>query len=64
MQWELVVLLIIAIPIMIFPAAYIWYLNIGGIYLLIKEARAKRAAKRKETYEYLKSLDAKREKTP
>lgn len=45
MQWELVIALIIAIPIILFPAAYVWYLNIGGVYAAMKEARAKRAAR-------------------
>jgi hypothetical protein len=45
MQWELIVALVIAIPIILFPAAYVWYLNIGGIYAAIKEARARRAAR-------------------
>ena len=41
MQWELIVALIIAIPIILFPAAYVWYLNIGSIIAAIKEAREK-----------------------
>jgi len=45
MQWEFVVALIIAIPIILFPAAFVWYLNIGGIYATIKEARKRRAAR-------------------
>ena len=49
MQWELVVALVIAIPIILFPAAYVWYLNIGGIYAAIKEARAKRVAQENNT---------------
>jgi len=49
MQWELVIALAIAIPIILFPAAYVWYLNIGGIYAAIKEARAKRVAQEKGT---------------
>ena len=48
MQWELIVALVIAIPIILFPVAFIWYLNIGGIYAAIKEARAKRAAREKD----------------
>jgi hypothetical protein len=48
MTWELVVILVIAIPVILFPVAYIWYINIGGIYVAIKEARAKRAALEKE----------------
>jgi hypothetical protein len=45
MQWEFVVALVIAIPIVLFPAAFVWYLNAGGIYTAIKEAREKRAAR-------------------
>jgi hypothetical protein len=44
MEWELVIALIIAIPIILFPAAYVWYLNIGGIYAAVKESQAKRVA--------------------
>ena len=47
MQWELIVALVIAIPIILFPAAFVWYLNIGGIYAAIKEARARRVAHKK-----------------
>jgi len=47
MQWEFIVALVIAIPIILFPAAYVWYLNIGGIYAAIKEARARRVAREK-----------------
>ena len=54
MQWELVVALVVAIPIILFPAAYVWYLNIGGIYALIKEARARRAAREKAAREAAK----------
>jgi hypothetical protein len=47
MQWEFIVALVIAIPIILFPAAFIWYLNVGGIYAAVKEARARRAAREK-----------------
>jgi len=39
MQFEFIVALAIAIPIILFPAAFIWYLNIG-VYAAMKEARA------------------------
>jgi len=48
MQWEFVVALVIAIPIILFPAAFVWYLNIGGIYAAVREARVKRAARKKD----------------
>ena len=44
MEWEFIIALMIAIPIILFPAAFVWFLNIGGIYEAIKESRAKRAA--------------------
>lgn len=47
MQWEFIVALVIAIPIILFPAAFVWYLNLGGIYAAIQEARRKR----KDAYE-------------
>ncbi len=47
MQWEFVVALVIAIPIILFPAAFVWYLNIGGIYAAIREARARRVTREK-----------------
>lgn len=36
-----IVALIIAVPIILFPAAFIWYMNIGGIVHAVKQARAK-----------------------
>ena len=51
MQWEFVVALVIAVPIILFPAAYVWYLNIGGIYTAVKEVRARRLAREKAVSE-------------
>ena len=45
MEWQVIVALLIAIPIILFPAAFIWYLNIGGVYSAVKEARARRVAR-------------------
>ena len=47
MQWELMIALAIAIPIILFPAAFVWYLNIGGIYAAIKEAQERQVARKK-----------------
>ena len=38
MEWQFIVALVLAIPIILFPAAFVWYLNIGGIFTAIKEA--------------------------
>ena len=48
MEWQIIVALVIAIPIILFPVVFVWYLNIGGIFAAIKEARARRAAQKKE----------------
>ena len=45
MEWQIIVALVVAIPIILLPAAYVWYLNIGGIYAAIKEARARRVTR-------------------
>lgn len=47
MQAIFIIALVIAIPVILFPAAFVWYLNIGGIYAAIKEARQKRAEQAK-----------------
>ena len=39
MEWPIILVLAIAIPIILFPAAYIWYLNAGGLYAALKESR-------------------------
>ena len=49
MEGQLIVALILAIPVILFPAAFVWYLNIGGIYAAIKEARTRRVAQAKDT---------------
>jgi len=47
MQWEFIVALAIAIPIILLPAAFIWYLVIVGFYARTKEAQERRAAVRR-----------------
>jgi len=44
MQWELVIALVIAIPIILFPAAFVWYLNIGWIFSYAKKRAEERKA--------------------
>jgi hypothetical protein len=48
MQWEFVVALVIAIPVILVPAVLVWYLNVGGIFAAIKETRAAREKKTRE----------------
>ncbi|MBE0480307.1 MAG: hypothetical protein IBX68_04945 [Dehalococcoidia bacterium] len=48
MEWPVIIALVLGLPVILFPAAYVWYLNMGGIYGLIKEARRKRALRREQ----------------
>lgn len=47
MEWQFIVILALAIPVILFPAAFIWYLNVGSIFGITKEARERRAARKK-----------------
>ena len=42
MNWELIVTLAVAIPIILFPVAFVWYINISGLVHALKEARSKK----------------------
>ncbi len=44
MEWTFVVALVIAVPVILFPAAFVWYLNVGGMRAAVREAREKRTA--------------------
>ena len=33
---------IIAVPVILFPAAFVWYLNIGGVVAAVQKRRAAR----------------------
>ena len=56
MQWEIIVVLVIAIPVILFPAAFVWYLNMGGVFSAIKEARARRLAREAEKGDKVKVI--------
>jgi Tfp pilus assembly protein PilO len=54
MEWQIIVALIIAIPIILFPVMFVWFINLSGIYAAVKEARARRAAEKKKFKETAK----------
>ena len=45
MEGTMIVALVLAIPVVLFPAAFVWYLNIGGIVQAVREATAAHAKK-------------------
>jgi hypothetical protein len=44
MNAELIIALLVAVPVVLFPVAFVWYLNVGGIVKAVREARARKAA--------------------
>ncbi|MFC1961854.1 hypothetical protein ACFLWN_02270 [Chloroflexota bacterium] len=47
MEWQIIVALVVAVPIILLPVLFVWYLNMGGIFAAVREARARRAIQRK-----------------
>ena len=45
MEWSTVVVLVLAIPVILIPIALIWYINVGGIIVLLDKRRRNAAAK-------------------
>ena len=54
MEWQLILALVLAIPIILFPVAFIWYINIGGLVQAVREARQAKATQRKLATEKVK----------
>ena len=46
MPWEFIVALIVAIPLILFPVAFVWYLNIGGVYAALQKAHERKVAEK------------------
>jgi len=43
MSWQVIVALVIAVPVILLPVAFVWFLNVGGVFGTLREMRAKRA---------------------
>lgn len=41
MEWQFIVILIIVVPLILFPAAFVWFLNISGVLKVIADSRAR-----------------------
>ncbi len=48
MNWQIIIAILIALPVILFPIALLWYLNLGGIITTIKEIKNKRAVRERE----------------
>jgi hypothetical protein len=47
MDWQIIVALVIAIPIILFPVAFVWYLNIGSVVAAVRDWRKAHLARRR-----------------
>jgi len=43
MSWQVIVALVIAVPVVLLPVAFVWFLNAGGVFGALREMRARRA---------------------
>ena len=48
MEWYIILALAVGILVILFPIAYVWYLNVGGVYSAIRKAREKRVVGEEE----------------
>lgn len=39
MEWYVILALVLGIPSILFPVAFIWYLNVSGLYQVIRDIR-------------------------
>ena len=45
MELGMVLALVVAIPVVLVPAAFVWYLNVGGIVAAVRDARTAKVLK-------------------
>ena len=39
MEWYVILALVLAAPVILFPAAFVWYLNVSGLFRVMRDAR-------------------------
>ena len=40
MEWQFILVLVVMVPVILLPVAFVWYLNLGGILVAVRRARA------------------------
>ena len=41
MSWQIIIALIVIIPVILLPVAFVWFLNFGGLVAMKKSSRVK-----------------------
>lgn len=39
MEWQVILAIVIAIPLIVLPAVFIWYMNVSGLFQVMRDAR-------------------------
>ena len=39
MEWQIILALVLAIPVILFPVAFVWYINVSGLYQVMRDVR-------------------------
>ena len=47
MEWQTIIALVIAVPVILFPVLFVWYLNIGRIVAVVRAKRAQQPVRQK-----------------
>jgi len=50
-EWQIIVALTLIIPVILLPVVFVWFLNFGGIYAVIKRVRERQATRGKRKVE-------------
>ena len=45
MEWEFILALLVMVPVILLPVAFVWYLNLGGILAAVRRAGAAEKAR-------------------
>jgi hypothetical protein len=43
MEWQIILAMVLAIPVILIAVAFVWYLNVSGLYQVMRDARSRRA---------------------
>lgn len=49
MDWQIIVALVVFIPLILLPVAFVWFLNLGGVYMARRAERKRRAVEAEAT---------------
>jgi hypothetical protein len=55
MEWQFIVMLIVMVPVILLPVAFVWYLNLGGVFAAMRRARKAKASEKELASEKTKA---------